>query len=137
MRDGTTEAEITRLQHEWMDAWRLQDRPTLERILADDFTLTSVTTDDLIHRDVWLASAMGQVRMTEFSYSDFHIQFYRDTAVVKSRFHQRGTIDGNDWSGDFLVTDMWVRRDGLWQVVSRHASCPSGRTTGGRMGPSR
>lgn len=25
-------------------------------------------------------------------------------------------------AGTYLITDVWVNRDGIWQVVSRHAS---------------
>jgi hypothetical protein len=39
---------------------------------------------------------------------------------VNSWFHQNATANGKDWSGDFLLTDIWVNKKGEWQVVARH-----------------
>jgi hypothetical protein len=39
-----------------------------------------------------------------------------------SRYRQVGRLDGRDVSGELHVTDVWVRRDGRWQIVRRHAS---------------
>ncbi len=133
----SNEQELIRLQNDWMDAWRRRDREALERILAEDFTLTSVITDDLVNKATWLKTALGPAVCKEFRYEKFHIQLYGDTAVVKSRYHQQGTLDGKDWSGDFLLTDVWIRRNGVWKVVTRHSSRPSGRSTKGEMGSPR
>ena len=43
-------------------------------------------------------------------------------ALANVWYHQQATVRGGDWSGDFLMSDLWVRRDGRWQVVARHAS---------------
>ncbi len=133
---GTQEdrAEVIRLQDEWMQAWIRRDRETLERILGEGFTLTSVTTDDLVDRAEWLRAAFGRIVGKEFHYDAFRVQLYGDTAVVRSRAHQRAEIDGRPWDREFLITDVWVRRGGQWQVVARHSSRPSGVSARGLMG---
>jgi ketosteroid isomerase-like protein len=52
------------------------------------------------------------------------VRIYGDTAIVNSLYHQNATARGQDWSGYFLITDVWVKRGGRWQVVTRHASRP-------------
>jgi ketosteroid isomerase-like protein len=120
-------AQILRLQNEWMDAWVRRDLRRLEELLADDFVLTSVSSDTLVDRATWLRNALGPARGEGFHYDDLHIQIYKDAAIAHSRFSQRARMGDQDWSGEFLVTDVWVREKGSWRVASRHSSRPTGQ----------
>lgn len=31
-------------------------------------------------------------------------------------------VNGHEWGGEVLVTDVWVRERGAWRVVARHTS---------------
>ena len=42
--------------------------------------------------------------------------------VVSGRLGQSAHIAAEDWGGAYFFTDVWVSRDGTWQVVSRHMS---------------
>jgi ketosteroid isomerase-like protein len=130
------EADLLRLQDDWMQAWIHRDVEALERIIGPDFTLTSATSDDLVGRQQWIEAATGGVQGKTFAYSDVVVRVYGDAAVIKSRATQSATIHGIDWSGDFLLTDVWVRLDGNWQVVARHSSRPVGVAAAGQMGAS-
>ena len=44
---------------------------------------------------------------------------YGDIAVALTEYHQDATVRGSPRSGDFLITDAWIKRDGRWQVVAR------------------
>jgi ketosteroid isomerase-like protein len=50
------------------------------------------------------------------------IQVYGDTAISNSRYRQKATYKEQAVSGVFYLTDVWVKRDGRWQVVTRHSS---------------
>ena len=122
------EQEIARLQEAWMQAWIDRDTATCERLLAPEFRLRSVATDDVVDRRDWLSQVeLGRVTGTGFSYDEMDVAIAGDTAVTMSRTTQEAQIDGRDWSATLHVTDVWVRRDGDWQVVARHASVPVGR----------
>jgi steroid delta-isomerase-like uncharacterized protein len=69
--------------------------------------------------------AMHDVEVESFAYSDVTIRSYGDVAVMQSRWRQNARLRGKDWSGEGLLTDVWVRRDGRWQVVARHSSLVS------------
>ena len=47
---------------------------------------------------------------------------YGNTAVVVSRYRQTARSDGQDVSARLHMTDVWIRRDGRWQIVRRHAT---------------
>jgi ketosteroid isomerase-like protein len=122
-----TKQTLIDLQREWMDAWRRDDRARLEEILAPEFTLTSARTDRLVDRTEWLR-LLETTRSESFEYSDFLVQVFGDAAVVKSRLTQVATVGGQPWNATFMVTDVWIRRDGRWQVVARHSSTPPAKS---------
>ena len=123
---------VEELQRRWMQAWVEDDLETCERLLAPEFRLRSVATDTIVDRDEWLRQVReGRVQATAFSYDEMAVEVLGDTAVTMSRTTQQAKIADRDWSATLNVTDVWVRRDGAWQVVARHASRPAG--AGGEM----
>ena len=124
--DDATQTLID-LQHAWMDAWVREDFETLEAILAPEFTLVSARTDRLVDRAGWLA-LLDTVKGEAFTYDDIQVDVFGDAAVVHARATQVARVGGQRWDGSFVLTDVWVRRDGRWQVVARHSSTPPART---------
>ena len=119
----SADQEIQSLERAWMAAWVERDRATCERILADDFVLTSAR-GILMPKNDWLAGAMSSFACTAFAWEELLVRPFGETAIVHGRSRQQASVAGQDWSGVFLVTDVWVRRDGRWQVVSRHGTGP-------------
>jgi len=100
-----------------------EGRATCDRILGEDFLLTSAR-GVLMSKEQWLAGAMGPFVGEAFDWEEIRVRPFGDVAVVHSRARQRASIAGQDWSGVFLLTDVWVFRDNRWQVVSRHGTGP-------------
>ena|SRR5436309_16012162 len=122
---GPEEREILALQHTWMKAVMAHDAATLQGILADDFTLTSVhSSGELVSKSEYIAS-FGKVKNSLFSFRDVIVRIYGEMAVVNSRFNQQYVGEQKEAAGDFLLTDVWVKRNGRWQAVSRHSSRPA------------
>ena len=117
------EETLIELQNDWMEAWQRDDRVRLEELLAPEFTLTSARSDQIVDRAAWLG-LLDHVKAESFTYSDFLVHVFGDAAVVKSRLSQVATVAGQPWNETFMLTDVWVRRDGRWQVVARHSSMP-------------
>lgn len=114
------EQEIRDVQQRWMEAASRKDEPVLNTILGDEYVLISARLG-LVDREGWLA--MGpDYNIEEFEYIDSDIHVYGATAVSNSRYRQKATFKGQDLSAVFYLTDVWVNRDGRWQVVTRHSS---------------
>jgi len=110
------------LETQWMTAWKNKDVATVRKILSDDFTLTSsLSSGDLVDKEGWIAK-LAIYDCKAFRFDKIQVRVYDNTAVVNSWFHQDATANGKDWSGNFLITDIWVKKDEYWQVVARHAS---------------
>jgi ketosteroid isomerase-like protein len=120
------EQELVKMENEWARAWQLPDPGALETIVGDDFTLTSSSSKgEITNKRQYIDSTLKLVRGDGFSFEKLNVRVYGDTAVINAQFQQTATFAGHDWSGEFLLTDVWVKRNGRWQVVARHASRPA------------
>jgi ketosteroid isomerase-like protein len=61
-----------------------------------------------------------------FTFERLEVRIYGEAALVRSRYRQRGSMDGADRNTTYLMTDVWIRRDGRWTAVARHATPLSG-----------
>jgi len=106
---------------DWMQAWMDNNMTLLENILAPEFRL--ITGEFwIMPRQMWLDNVPNYT-CSEFTYHEQEVRMYGNTAIMQSRTSQKAAFNGNDRSGDFLITDVWVLQpDGTWQVVHRHTS---------------
>jgi ketosteroid isomerase-like protein len=114
---------ITNLEKEWMEAWIQKDTAKCNEILSDDFLLSSAR-GTLINKKEWLAAAGNLIVGEEFNWLEIKIRIYGNTAVVNAKTTQKAHVGGEDWSGMFLITDVWVFQNDKWQVVTRHGTGP-------------
>ena len=117
------EAEVEQTAKAWMEAAGRRDRSSLDRFLAHEFTMVT-NRGSLIDKAQWLENMLQRVGrdVTPPEFLDVRVHVYGNTALMSSRNILRATFDGKDWSGELYLTDIWVRRDGRWQLVRRHAS---------------
>lgn len=115
---------FTELENSWMNAWKNKDEKTVREIIADDFTLSSsLSTGELMNKEAWIEKALHGYDCQSFNFDTIKVRVYGDTALLNVWYHQEATVNGKDWSGNFLMTDIWTKqKNGKWQVVARHAS---------------
>jgi ketosteroid isomerase-like protein len=115
--------EFRTLLSRWAEAVRDRDIRYLERLLAPEFTLTTGRRPSPIRgREEYLEITESRYVVEEFEFERVDVLDYGDAAVVRSRYRQRGSIDGEDRSQTFLITDVFVYRDDRWLAVARHVS---------------
>jgi len=117
----------TTVAHELVDLSRLlvravqeHDLARLEALLAREFSLLGAAGE--LDRAGLIDAAAGSYVIDDFVYEEIDPEVYGDTALVLSRYEQTARLDGRDVSARMHVTDVWVRRDGRWQIVRRHAT---------------
>jgi ketosteroid isomerase-like protein len=127
--DSDLQREFRGLETQWMDAAKAQNRPRLEEFLAPDFVLTiAALGKPLTHvsRADWLD--MAGYKIQEYEFKELVARrFGEGVVVVTSYYTQKATVDGRDRSGDFFLTDIWVRNETRWRVAWRHSSEPHTR----------
>jgi hypothetical protein len=115
-----TEQQFFDLENKWMNAWKDKDEATARKIIADDFTLTgALSTGELTNKETWIEHALHGFDCKSFSFDTIKVRVYGNTALLNIWYHQVATINGKDWSGNTLLTDVWVKKNGEWQVVAR------------------
>jgi len=50
------------------------------------------------------------------------VNVYGTTAVSFVSQEERSKYDGQDTSGHYHYTDVWVKKDGRWQAVASHGT---------------
>jgi ketosteroid isomerase-like protein len=107
----------------FMEAVRDRDVDWLDAHLADRFTLTTGRPGAPVRgRAEWLGVTRDRYAIEEFAFEELEVVDLGEAGVVRSRYRQRGSLDGEDRTQTFLMTDVWVERDGGAQLVTRHVS---------------
>jgi Domain of unknown function (DUF4440) len=106
-----------------MEAVRDRDVEWLDQHLAPEFTLTTGRADAPVRaRDEWLAITRDRYVIEEFGFDEVEVIDLGLVGVVRSRYRQRGSMDGEDRTQTFLMTDVWAEQDNQPKLVTRHVS---------------
>lgn len=106
----------------WMTAWVDQDLGALDAFLAPDYALVIGNAPSaLISRAEWLAMVPRYVA-TRFAYHDVQLRALDDLVVMSAIQEQQASVDGDDRSGRFFLTDIWRRTGDGWQVAARYST---------------
>lgn len=117
-----TEAEITQLERDWAAAIVNKDAATLARLLAEDFNGTS-STAHTFPRDVAIEDlTSGRYAVESMNLDEITVNVYGDAAVSFTSQEEKSKYDGRNTSGHYHFTNVWIKKDGRWQVVASHGT---------------
>lgn len=120
--DQDTIREIVEIEHQAREATLRRDADFPQRMLADDYVAISPLGQVTTKKEAISARRSGQLRYDNIDVSDMVVRLYGDTAVVTARADVKGHQLGEDFSGPYRYTRVWVRRSGRWQAVSYQAT---------------
>jgi len=111
------EHDLIAREREWMEAVQRKDIGALDLILAHEYAYTA-SGHGRWSRQRWMET-LPTYDIHHFEMIEVDVRDYGEVAVVLSHYRQEASVAGTRRSGDFLITDVWVERDGRWQVVTR------------------
>jgi len=118
-----TPAEAVALERRFQAAVADRDLAVLEGLLAPEFTLTTGrSAAPVLTRAEYLELTAGSYVIEGWEFEELDVVPLDDVALVRARYRQRGSMDGADRTGVFLLTDVWAERGGRPQLVARHSS---------------
>jgi ketosteroid isomerase-like protein len=120
--EQATIREILDMERQAKEASLRRDADFPQRNLADDYVAITPLGQVTTKQDSLSARKSGQLRYEAIDVSDMVVRVYGDTAVVTARADVRGHQLGEDFSGPYRYTRVWVRRSGHWQAVSYQAT---------------
>jgi len=119
------EEEVRKLERQWLDAYEQNNSEAMERIVADDFTITfpngAMQSKPQLMAMIKAPRRAGQPRM-RFSTEDVQSRTYGDTVILIGRVITEYERDGKTVKEQSRYTDTYVQRNGRWQVVASHLS---------------
>lgn len=120
-QESQVEQEIMKVVREWQGALKRRDRDALLRIESEDFLYTVGEKDRFGNRDDAIAD-LAELKVDSIGSEVVTTRVYGDVSLVAFRGTIKSIFKGKDFSGDFLESTVWVKRDGRWQVVAAHLS---------------
>lgn len=119
---NTVEKDILKLENDWLVAWQKKDSAFLQKLWADEYLDTDYDGQTYTKGQDLANVTNSGTSVTSFSLTEMKVHTYGDTAVVTGLNSMKSTFNGRDSSGAYRFTDVFVKRDGRWQVVATQAS---------------
>ena len=122
---------IETMEHSWMRAWVNRDAKALKALTSKDFILLAGSKPPtILDRPSWLeAATKDRWDCSSYRFGDIYVRNVGGLAVFAAPVDLKATMDGQNWSGQMFVTDLWrkgrVRRS--WKLVQRVISKPDDR----------
>jgi ketosteroid isomerase-like protein len=116
----SVERALMQMEDDWADAIVKHDAATISRIVAEDWLETS-----------WDGQSFGKAQAladlpfgaTESLAMDpIKVRLFGDVAIVTAGDVEKSTFKGKDTSGHYVWTDVYMNRNGQWQVVATQGS---------------
>jgi ketosteroid isomerase-like protein len=118
----SVESIITQLELKWSLAIVNKDAAALERLLAKEFNGTTPTAQTY-SREMAIADLKnGTYDVTMMDLDQIDVNVFGNTAVAFTSQNEISTYGNQDFSGHYHYTDVWVKKNGRWQVVASHGS---------------
>ena len=113
-----------------MRAWMKADTRELKALTSRNFRMVIGSKPAMIlDFKSWVEAAGKRYRCKSYRFGDVYAREIGGVAVFATQLELSATMDGEDWSGQFWVTDIWrkgrVRRK--WRMVERIVSQPDHR----------
>ncbi len=130
-QENRSEQELLRLERAWLDAYEQRDTAAMERILADDFTITfgNGQTEDKAQTIANLRRP-ADANQVRFRTEETRVRLYGETAILSGFVLTLRVTDGREEVvSRARYTDTYARlqrsqspRQTRWQVVASHLS---------------
>jgi len=116
--------KILALEKKWAEAYKHRDISILSSLLAEDFVIT-VEDGTSYGKEGYIShSADTSVKVESAELSGLKVRMHGNTAVVTGAYHEKGNSGGKRYEYHDRLTDVWMKIDGRWQVISSHYSVP-------------
>jgi ketosteroid isomerase-like protein len=122
--DAAAEAEIRKLNAAEVQAFLGRDAGALEPLWADEFVVTNPLNRFVTKRQVLEMIRSGVLVITAFDRQIEYLKVYGDTAILAGRetVTWGGKMPNAGRTESLRITVVWMRRDGVWRQVARHAN---------------
>lgn len=113
--------DLTEIEERIAATWKAGDCDAWGALVAPEWSVIHITGTTMTRAEALQMCRSPQAPIADLRVDDVSTHPYGDTAVVRGRTTM--TIGGaNPQTITLRFTDVFVRRDGRWQVVASHAT---------------
>ena len=117
-----SEEEVRQVEKQFNEARARADTVTLNKILADGWTIThgDGSSDT---KEKYLSDLRSGARKFDYVTQDeFSVRFYGDTAIAAGFTDSKVSYNGQPQGGRLRFTRVYEKRHGAWQMIVSHAT---------------
>lgn len=119
---SSAEKELLKIQDEWAAARVKRDVPYLEKLYAKEFRVQSMN-GSVVSREEDIGNfATGTLKPDFVRDEEMKVSIYGDTGLVTGIENVGGTYKGQYGEMALRFTNVFVRRDGRWQLVAHQST---------------
>ena len=116
--------EVLKLDRDWAGALVRRDTTLLDRTMAEDGT-TTAWRNDVQSKPQYLAEiASGDFAFKSIEIDGAKARVYGDAALVTGRYTVKGRYKEQDISGQHRYTNLYIKQQGTWRLVSQDIHHP-------------
>ncbi len=115
---------LAALDTQYQTAVKKNDAATMDRILADDFTLVTGSGKTYSKADLLEEARSGAFVYEHQEDTAQTVRLWGDTAVVTAKLWEKGTKDGKPFDYTVWFSDTYVRTTTGWRYVFGQSSLP-------------
>ena len=119
-KKGKVEDQIKKMEHDRAQAAMKADAETLGSSMTDDYMMItpSGTVEDKTTVLNSFKSGDRKIESIELDDSDMKVRVYGNTAVVTGSSTVKSTNKGEDMSGKYRYTRVYVKQGGKWKTAA-------------------
>ncbi len=115
---GAAEKELTDVENHWAEATVKGDVQALERLYTDEYLAIDPAGATFNKAQDIANVKSGNFKLATYKLDEMKVRVHGEVAVVTGRNTIKATYMGKDMSGAYRFTDVFVKRDGRWQVLT-------------------
>jgi ketosteroid isomerase-like protein len=115
-----TEKELRQLERNLITAVQRKDGEALSRIWAEEYLGTAPDGNVVTKSDLMAAVKNGAIQIEAFEIDDQRVRVFGDFAVITGHALVKGRVYGEDYSGSYRGTGVYIKRGGRWEVIGVH-----------------
>ena len=119
---GKDEQAVLQVLQQWIDALQRNDVAAIERIVADDYIITTAEGFVLNKEQDTEPLKSGEVTFKSATTEDVKVRIFGETAVVTGIARFKGIYRTKPFTTNERFTDVYVKRRQGWQPVAAHST---------------
>jgi ketosteroid isomerase-like protein len=115
------ETQLTKVEHNWADAYVKRDPSFVQRLTADNFLFIGPDGNSVGKAD-YVKGMTGPTVFTTFDIGELKVRTVGDVAIVTGTATITAKTGDKDESGKYAFTDVFAKKAGEWKAISGQAT---------------